>query len=68
MPSWRNATREPLGVLQPDQIAQHTDLRREHPVATELVPFVERYWTVRWDLTGRASYRAEVLSGWPGRH
>lgn len=62
MPSWRNATRTPRGVLRPDETARHTELRREHPVAPALVPFVERYWTVRWDLTGRPAYRAEVLS------
>jgi AraC-like DNA-binding protein len=36
-------------------------LRRDHPVAPELQPFVERYWSVRWDLTGRAPHRSEVL-------
>lgn len=62
MASWRNATRAPLGVLQPDQVARHADVRREHHVSPGLGPFVERCWTVRWDLTGRPSYRAEVLS------
>ncbi|HEY4003622.1 MAG TPA: DUF6597 domain-containing transcriptional factor [Pseudonocardia sp.] len=27
-----------------------------------LRPFVERYWSVRWDRTGRAPFRTEVLS------
>ena len=62
MPSWRNATRPGAGVLRPDEVARHTDLRREHPVAPELAPYVERYWTVRWDRAGAPPYRAEVLS------
>ena len=50
------------GVLRPGETAQVADLRRDHPVAPELQPFVERYWSVRWDLTGRAPFRSEVLS------
>ncbi|SFT32899.1 transcriptional regulator, AraC family [Geodermatophilus amargosae] len=37
-------------------------LRRDAPVAPELEPFVERWWSVSWDLTGRPPYRSEVLS------
>jgi AraC-like DNA-binding protein len=37
-------------------------LRRDAPVAPALEPFVERYWSVSWDLTGRPRYRSEVLS------
>jgi AraC-like DNA-binding protein len=50
------------GVLRPVETAQLADLRRDHPVAPELRPFVERYWSVRWDLTGRPPFRSEVLS------
>lgn len=31
-------------------------------MAEPLRPFVERYWSVRWDLTGQPSFRSEVLS------
>ncbi len=62
MASWRNATRAGTGVLRPDEVARHADITREHPVAPELGPYVERYWTVRWDRAGRPPYRAEVLS------
>jgi AraC-like DNA-binding protein len=31
-------------------------------VAEELRPFVERYWSVRWELTGPVPFRSEVLS------
>ncbi len=36
-------------------------LRRDYPVAPELAPFVERYWSVRWDRTGCPVFRSEVL-------
>jgi AraC-like DNA-binding protein len=62
VPSCKNATRPPLGVLRPDEIERHTELHREHPISPELRPYVERYWTVRWSLTGQSVYRAEVLS------
>jgi AraC-like DNA-binding protein len=38
------------------------DLRRDAPVAPVLQPFVERYWSVRWDRTGQPPFRSEVLS------
>ena len=50
------------GVLRPGETAQVAGLRRDHPVAPELQPFVERYWSVHWDLTGRVPFRSEVLS------
>ncbi len=60
--SWRNATRQGTGVLRPDEIARHADVRREHAVAAELQPYVERLWTVRWDRADASPYRAEVLT------
>jgi AraC-like DNA-binding protein len=62
VPSWKNATRAAAGVLRPDEVEQQTDLRRDHAISPELEPYVERYWTVRWDRTGQPPYRAEVLS------
>src|SRR4051794_7813312 len=50
------------GVLRPEETVRTADLRRDHPVAPGLRPFVERYWSVRWDLTGRPPFRSEVLS------
>ena len=50
------------GVLRPGETAQVAGLRRDHHVAPELQPFVERYWSVHWDLTGRVPFRSEVLS------
>ncbi|WP_139245663.1 helix-turn-helix domain-containing protein [Geodermatophilus amargosae] len=64
MSSWRNATADPTtrGLLRPGETARVAGLRRDAPVAPELEPFVERWWSVSWDLTGRPPYRSEVLS------
>lgn len=50
------------GVLRPTPTAAVAAPRRDYPVTDALAPFVERYWSVRWDLTGRPPFRAEVLS------
>jgi transcriptional regulator GlxA family with amidase domain len=63
--SWTSATRLPAttkGVLRPARTAELANLQRDHPVSAALQPFVERYWSVRWDLTGQPPYRSEVLS------
>ncbi len=68
MASWKNATgsvRPDLtrsGVLRPEETARVADLRRDAPVSPALQPFVERYWSVRWDRTGQPPFRSEVLS------
>ena len=67
MASWKNATgldraATLRGILRPAETAARADLRRDAPVAEPLRPFVERYWSVRWDLTGRPPFRSEVLS------
>lgn len=65
MASWKNATAlEPTarGVLRPAETAAAAALRRDAAVDPALSPFVERYWSVRWDLTGRPPFRSEVLS------
>ena len=58
MASWNNATAG--RVLQPERTAAVAGLRRDAAVSPALAPFVERYWSVSWDLT--EPYRAEVLS------
>jgi AraC-like DNA-binding protein len=65
--SWKNATgldraATLRGILRPAETAARADLRRDAPVGEALRPFVERYWSVRWDLTGRPPFRSEVLS------
>jgi AraC-like DNA-binding protein len=69
VPSWKNATGLAIarsastrGLLRPAETEHTAHLTREHPVAPALDPFVERYWSVRWDLTGRPPFRSEVLS------
>ena len=62
MPSWTNATGPASGLLRPAETARVAALRRDAPVSPVLTPFVERYWSVRWDRTGRPPRRSEVLS------
>jgi AraC-like DNA-binding protein len=67
VPSWKNATTLDRaatlrGILHPAETAEHADLRRDAPVSEPLRPFVERYWSVRWDRTGQPPFRSEVLS------
>jgi AraC-like DNA-binding protein len=49
------------GILHPDEQARHRSLARL-PAGPGVGRFVEWYWSVRWDLRGRAPYYAEVLS------
>ncbi|MCZ2858582.1 helix-turn-helix domain-containing protein [Blastococcus sp. VKM Ac-2987] len=65
MASWTNATAvEPTlrGVLRPAETGQVAGLRRDATVAPALEPFVERYWSVRWDRAGLPPFRSDVLS------
>jgi AraC-like DNA-binding protein len=65
VPSWRNATAPAgttRGVLRPAETEQVAGLRRDAAVHPALQPFVERYWSVRWDRTGQEPFRSEVLS------
>lgn len=72
MGSWTNATRLPpdarrpatssvAGVLRPQEGRRHFTLARP-PADPALDPWVERYWTVRWELPEGAAYRSEVLT------
>jgi AraC-like DNA-binding protein len=66
--SWKNATgaldraATLRGVLRPAEVAEQANLHRDARVAEPLRPFVERYWSVRWNLTGQPPFRSEVLS------
>jgi AraC-like DNA-binding protein len=63
--SWKNATASAAttrGVLRPAETEREAGLRRDAAVSDALTPFVERYWSVRWDRTGRPPFRSEVLS------
>jgi AraC-like DNA-binding protein len=67
VPSWKNATTLDRaatlrGILRPAETVERAGLRRDAPVSEPLRPFVERYWSVRWDLTGQPPFRSEVLS------
>jgi AraC-like DNA-binding protein len=66
--SWKNATgaldrtASLRGILRPAEVAEQANLHRDTRVSEPLRPFLERYWSVRWDFTGRPPYRSEVLS------
>jgi AraC-like DNA-binding protein len=66
--SWKNATgaldraATLRGILRPAEVVEQANLRRDTRVAEPLCPFVERYWSVRWDFTGKPPFRSEVLS------
>jgi AraC-like DNA-binding protein len=67
VPSWKNATTLDRaatlrGILRPAETVERAGLRRDAPVSEPLRPFVERYWSVRWDRTGQPPFRSEVLS------
>lgn len=55
------STDPPQGVLDPARGRQQLDLRMYEP-ADDLSYFVQHYWTVQWDLRGRAPYRQDVLT------
>ncbi len=48
------------GVLRPEEGRRHFDLRR-YEVGPALSSYVERYWSVEWDLTDAGPYRSEVI-------
>jgi AraC-like DNA-binding protein len=48
------------GILRPDQLARHVHLERVD-CADALSPWVEHYWTLRWDLPPGTSYLSSTL-------
>ena len=48
------------GVLDIAHAEQNFTLRRYVPSA-HLAPFIEHFWTIHWDLSGRPDYTSEVL-------
>ena len=54
------ATQASHGIVAPATGRQHFSLTRWSPDAA-LAPWVERHWTVRWDLRGRAPFTQQVL-------
>jgi AraC-like DNA-binding protein len=53
-------TKGTLGILNPFEGFKHFSLQREPPPA-DLAPFVEGFWSVRWDLEGQPPFEQEVL-------
>ncbi|MQM28536.1 AraC family transcriptional regulator [Glycomyces albidus] len=48
------------GMLRPQEAANHIDLRR-YPVTGPLATYVERFWSVRWDLPEGSSYESVLI-------
>ena len=59
-------TRPARGLLQQKRSFEHFELTRFEPSA-DLAPFVEHYWMILWDLTGRPGYTQQNLSH-PSQH
>jgi AraC-like DNA-binding protein len=49
-----------VGILNPFEGFKHFSLRREPP-PDDLAPFVDGFWSVRWDLVGQPPFQQEVL-------
>src|SRR3954469_11899555 len=56
----RSPTSTAAGILRPDQLAQHVALERAECDAG-LTPWVENYWSLRWDLPPGTSYLSSTL-------
>lgn len=54
------ATSTGAGVLRPELLATHTTLDR-HACHPDLAPYVENYWSLRWDLPPGRSYESQTL-------
>jgi hypothetical protein len=48
------------GILNPSEGFAHFALERQAP-PDDLAPFVENYWSVRWDLEGQPAFEQEIL-------
>ncbi|MET1000074.1 MAG: helix-turn-helix transcriptional regulator [Marmoricola sp.] len=56
----RPPTATSAGVLRPDQFAKHVSLDRAD-CSPDLSPWVENYWSLRWDLPAGTSYVSSTL-------
>ncbi len=56
----RSPTSTTAGVLRPDQLARHVRLDRAE-CSPELAPWVENYWSLRWELPPDTSYLSSTL-------
>ena len=60
MAARKNATATGAGVLRPEEFARHVRLDRSD-CAADLAPWVENYWSLRWQLPEGASYLSSTL-------
>ncbi|WP_166355941.1 helix-turn-helix domain-containing protein [Phytoactinopolyspora limicola] len=48
------------GLLNPLATSRHVDLRR-YPASSQTGQFVERYWSVRWDVPAGETYEVQLI-------
>jgi len=60
--SWRNATPATRGVLHPGRTVAVAHLAHHRDIAPVLAPYIEHYWSVRWELGDGPPFRSEVLA------
>ncbi len=53
-------TYEPRGRLYPDEFEQHVSFQTRSP-CDALCPFVDHFWSLRWDMTGDGFHSGEVM-------
>jgi AraC-like DNA-binding protein len=56
----RTPTSTASGILRPDQLARHVTLQRAE-CSPDLAPWVENYWSLRWELPAGTSYLSSTL-------
>ncbi|MCW2760612.1 MAG: hypothetical protein JWR85_813 [Marmoricola sp.] len=56
----RAATTTAAGLLRPDELTKHAHLERM-ACAEELAPWVENYWSLRWELPAGTTYLSSTL-------
>ena len=56
----KTPTTTSAGILRPDQFARHVHLERTE-CSPDLAPWVEHYWSLRWDLPPGSSYISSTL-------
>ena len=57
---WKNATSSRAGILRPREFATHAEVERL-PCSSDLRPWVENFWCLRWDLPPGSSYLSSTL-------
>jgi AraC-like DNA-binding protein len=60
VPEPTRSTSTKAGILRPDQLGRYVHLERSE-CSPDLAPWVENYWSLRWDLPAGTSYVSSTL-------